>query len=153
MSEVEPKKIVGSVNRPHDFDCEFRPKKFRPTHKRWKQIYKIWYSNGCLPPIKLYRIKREYFVQDGHHRVSVLKSFNVDRIEAKIKEYIPSKDTHENRVYLRSKKFKKEYGLELQFSDISIYEKMEKLIENFADRYSIPDKKYAAEKWYCNLDK
>jgi hypothetical protein len=67
---VEVSKIVGSVDRYRDFDRDFMPIKASVTG-RWKRVDRAFRSDEALPPIRLYKIGRFYFVEDGNHRVSV----------------------------------------------------------------------------------
>jgi len=46
-----------------------------------------------IPPIKLYKIKDEYYVLDGNHRIAVAKELGRLDITGKIVELIPSSNT------------------------------------------------------------
>jgi hypothetical protein len=37
-----------------------------------------------LPPVSLVQVGDEYFVRDGHHRISVAKAFGQETIEARV---------------------------------------------------------------------
>ncbi len=91
-------KIVGSVGRYKDFNQQFRLKKDRPS-ARLEQIKEAFKKKIMLPPIILYQIKDEYYVLDGNHRVSVAKKLGYEFIDAKITEFLPSKNTLENIIY------------------------------------------------------
>ena len=78
--EVEVSSIVGSVARAGDFDRLFRP---RHDHlrERWEHVAQRF---GDLPPVSLVRLGDLYFVEDGHHRVSVARARGVPIIHAHV---------------------------------------------------------------------
>lgn len=80
--------IVGSVGRYEDFNREFLPRQ-ESQGGRWARVRMAVEGRG-LPPIQVYKIGDIYFVQDGHHRVSVAKDVGAKTIEAYVTE-IPSK--------------------------------------------------------------
>ena len=88
-------KIVGSVGRYNDFDDKFRLKQHVPP-ERLQRIKAAMKSGKPLPPVKLYQIKDEYFVLDGNHRIAAAKAFGWIDINAKIVEFIPTRNTLEN---------------------------------------------------------
>jgi DNA-binding Lrp family transcriptional regulator len=103
-------KIVGSVGRYHDFDDKFRLKGHVP-HDRLQNIKKAIRDGQPMPPVGLYQIKDEYYVLDGNHRVSAAKEFGYGEIEARILEFIPSKNTLENILYRERAGFSEQTGL------------------------------------------
>lgn len=103
-------KIVGSVGRYQDFDGKFRLKKGRPP-ERLQYVKKAIYERKILPPVELYKIKDEYYVLDGNHRVAAAKEFGWTEINAHIIEYLPSKNTLENILYREKAHFEMETGI------------------------------------------
>lgn len=79
--QVPITRIVGSENRDHDFDRNFVPLKDH-TRDRWLSIATAWYSSHELPPVQLIQIGDDYYVRDGHHRVSVARAFGATSIDA-----------------------------------------------------------------------
>ncbi len=77
--------IVGSVDRTREFDRSFRPTTQR-LRSRWERIAAASRRGEALPPISVYRIGDAYFVQDGHHRVSVARSLGREDIDAYVTE-------------------------------------------------------------------
>lgn len=75
--------IVGSVDRVRDFDRRFRPTSAR-SRQRWERLARATRHGEVIPPIDVYQIGDFYFVQDGHHRVSVARSMGEKVIEARI---------------------------------------------------------------------
>jgi hypothetical protein len=76
-------KIIGSESRVRDFDNAFRPLNDH-TRDRWIGIA-IARRNGVdLPPVELIQVGDEYYVRDGHHRISVARAAGQAEIEARI---------------------------------------------------------------------
>lgn len=72
LQQIPTEKIVGSVNRFHDFDRAFLPRQTH-TRGRWESIDRAYFEDVILPPIDVYKLGEIYFVKDGNHRVSVAK--------------------------------------------------------------------------------
>ena len=70
--QIEVEKIIGTVNRYHDFDRIFLPIQTN-TRSRWESINTAFAQDVILPPIDVYKVGEVYFVRDGHHRVSVAR--------------------------------------------------------------------------------
>jgi DNA-binding Lrp family transcriptional regulator len=104
ICSVPLNRIVGSVGRYHDFDGKFRLKQYVPSD-RLQNIRKAMREGKPLPRIKLFKIKDEYYVLDGNHRVSAAKEFGYQDIDANIVEFIPSKNTLENILYREKSEF------------------------------------------------
>jgi hypothetical protein len=79
--------IIGSMDRYSDFDRYFLPKKAH-LQRRWAQIHNLLLRDVILPPVKLYKVGKVYFVLDGHHRVSASKKMGVKYIDAEVIEYV-----------------------------------------------------------------
>jgi hypothetical protein len=77
--------IVGTVDRNAEFDRSFRPTSPR-LRSRWERINAAQRRGETMPPISLYKVGDLYFVRDGHHRVSVAKSFGRKDIDAYVTE-------------------------------------------------------------------
>lgn len=77
--------IVGSLNRESDFDSQFRPLK-NHTLNRWVDAYLLREQEGWSP-ILVHKVRDGYFVEDGHHRVSVARALGIDFIEAQVWDY------------------------------------------------------------------
>lgn len=97
LREVPLEKIVGSVNRYHDFDRAFLPRQTH-TRSRWESIDRAHMRDVILPPIELYKIGEIYFVKDGNHRVSVARERGQAFIDAYVIEVVTDAvvDTHTN---------------------------------------------------------
>lgn len=77
--------IRGSSNqgRSRDFDAAFRPLN-QHNKERWLSVAKAHLLGVKLPPVSLIQVGNNYFVQDGHHRISVAMALGNDEIEAEV---------------------------------------------------------------------
>jgi hypothetical protein len=75
--------IRGSEGRGSDFDAAFRPLRTH-TRGRWCSVAMAMYEGLALPPIDVILVGEQYFVRDGHHRVSVARSLGQVEIEANV---------------------------------------------------------------------
>jgi DNA-binding Lrp family transcriptional regulator len=122
-------KIVGSVGRYHDFDSTFRLKDHLP-HKRLDIVKKMMREGKPLSPVELYQFKDEYYVLDGHHRVSAAKEFGYGDIEARIVQVIPGDDTLENMLYRERGDFNEKAKLPelIELTELGRYAQLERQI-------------------------
>jgi hypothetical protein len=77
--------IVGTVDSSHDFDRRFRPTNGR-VRERWERLALAQRRGEAIPPIEVYQVGDLYFVQDGHHRVSIAMAEGAKTIEAYVTE-------------------------------------------------------------------
>ncbi len=75
--------IRGSENRSADFDASFRPRR-RHMAQRWIRVAAAWMAGVVFAPVELIQVDDDYFVRDGHHRISVARAFGQHAIEAEI---------------------------------------------------------------------
>jgi hypothetical protein len=80
-------KIVGSVGRTRDFDEAFLPTRASAA-TRWRRVDRAFYGDKELPPVRLFKVGDEYFVEDGNHRVSVARYQGVEMIDAEVVELL-----------------------------------------------------------------
>ena len=85
---VEVSTIVGSVGRHRDFDRGFMPVK-ESLKSKWKRVDRAFHRGEELPPVRLYKLGSCYFVEDGHHRISVARYQGVEMIDAEVIEFFP----------------------------------------------------------------
>ena len=76
-------RIVGSESRTKDFDADFNPLK-QHNRERWAGLLAALWSGIPLPPVELIQVGNEFFVRDGHHRISIAKATGQLEIEASI---------------------------------------------------------------------
>jgi hypothetical protein len=75
--------IVGSEGRCGDFDRDFNPLHDH-NRGRWLRIAAARRRGTPLPPVDLIQVGDLYFVQDGHHRISVARALGQTDIEARV---------------------------------------------------------------------
>jgi len=80
---VPIKQIVGSEGRSTDFDTLFYPRQ-RHSQERWLSVAAARLIALALPPVKLVQVGAGYYVQDGHHRISVARALGEQYIEAEV---------------------------------------------------------------------
>lgn len=83
IQTVPLRQIRGSACRSHDFDSLFHPRRSH-NKSRWLTIAVARQMGTILPPVELVRVGDVYFVQDGHHRVSVARAMGQACIEAEV---------------------------------------------------------------------
>lgn len=76
-------KIVGSENRTTEFDGSFTPQADH-LESRWVNVAVAYFKGISLPPIELFQVGDEYYVRDGHHRVSVARALDQAMIHATV---------------------------------------------------------------------
>ncbi len=81
-AQVVPiEQIRGSENAQTDFDTGFRPVTER-ARGRWLSVARVMAEQEALPPVELLRLGDQYFVRDGHHRISVARAMGQTRVDA-----------------------------------------------------------------------
>ncbi len=149
--------IVGSVGRYHDFDSQFKLKGHVPPD-RLISVKQAMREGKSLPPVKLYKIKDEYYVLDGNHRISAAKEFGRSDIMAKIVEFIPSSNTLENIIYREKSEFMEQTGLTqpIDVSEVGQFPYLLEQVENHRNYLAGGEKpgatlKQAAEDWFATI--
>jgi len=87
IQEIPLDRVVGSAGpaKARDFDPAFLPVS-RRLRDRWARVYTAMVEGGEVPPIDVYQVGENYYVIDGHHRVSVARSLGRDSIAARVTE-------------------------------------------------------------------
>ncbi|MGD2272682.1 MAG: Lrp/AsnC ligand binding domain-containing protein [Desulfobacterales bacterium] len=157
VSTVPLERIVGSVGRYHDFDNKFRLLPHLPS-ERLEKIKKALRHGTPLPPVELYQIKDEYYVLDGNHRIAAAKEFGFSDIQARILEFIPSKDTLENVVYREKIEFRDKTKLTfpIDLTEIGQYARLLNQIHKHQkflakERQAVVSVENAAADWYKTI--
>lgn len=83
VKAVPIQQIKGSVNRCDDFDQDFYPLHDR-FEGRWIRTVSMMLQGTPLPAIELVQVGQNYFVVDGHHRISAAKMLKYEVIDAVI---------------------------------------------------------------------
>ncbi len=88
MQTVEIDRIVGSLNRYHDFNRAFLPLSSTPEGmERLQRLTRALEKGEILPPVRLYKVGDVYFVEDGHHRVAAARRQGAKEIDAEVIEF------------------------------------------------------------------
>lgn len=85
LQEIPLRQIVGSLDKASHFDRSFRPLSAE-LRERWLMVKMLQLWRGW-EPIVVHKIGNLYFVEDGHHRVSVARDAGLEVIEAYVTEY------------------------------------------------------------------
>jgi hypothetical protein len=75
--------IRGSEGRCNDFDARFHPIK-EHTRYRWERVASARQEGTGLPAVDLIQIGANYYVRDGHHRISVASALGEKVIDANV---------------------------------------------------------------------
>lgn len=87
LQDIPLKNIVGTVSRERDFTCSFSPRTNSINGKeRWRKIYTLAVTGEGFPSVEVYKVGQDYFVEDGHHRISVARHLAWDTIQANVTE-------------------------------------------------------------------
>lgn len=84
IQDIAVNQIKGSVNRSGDFDERFRPLQYH-LRERWAWLHFTRQIGWDL--IRVYKVGEMYYVEDGHHRVSVARMTGMTYIQAEVWEY------------------------------------------------------------------
>lgn len=83
LRNVEIHKIRGSESRVGDFDANFYPAQ-KNVKDRWINIAIAKQSDVALPPVELIQIGDNFYVRDGHHRISVAHWLGEEEVDAQV---------------------------------------------------------------------
>lgn len=83
LQTIPLSKIRGSRGRGQDFDDAFYPLHDH-NRERWLRVAVARELGIALPPMQLIRVGDIYFVDDGHHRLSVARAVDQLEIEAEV---------------------------------------------------------------------
>jgi hypothetical protein len=75
--------ICGSMGRTGDFDHDFHPLSDR-LRDRWLSVAMARCQGIALPAVKLVQVRDCYFVEDGHHRLSVARAMGESAVDAEV---------------------------------------------------------------------
>jgi hypothetical protein len=78
--------IVGTAEpaKARVFDSRFRVPE--SSRRRWESLWMASRKGSSIPPISVFRLAGEHFVDDGHHRVSVAHALGMVAIDAEVTE-------------------------------------------------------------------
>ncbi len=143
--------IVGSVGRCDELDQRFHSLRLTAEHQnRLERIRQLAEEGAILPPVELYKLKDEYFVVDGNHRVAVAKENGAVDIDAHVVEFLPTGERTEDRLYLEWRAFAAETGLDsIRLGQLGGYARLRQEIEAYRRGLAGGvDLRQAAREWY-----
>lgn len=76
-------RIVGTLDKADSFDCEFYPLR-ADSAERWAGVAGALLRGQTLPLVELIQVGEQYYVSDGHHRISVARAMGQAAIEANV---------------------------------------------------------------------
>ena len=78
--------VVGTAEpaKARVFDKRFRVPE--SSRRRWEALWLANRRGAALPPISVFRVGEQHFVDDGHHRVSVANALGMAAIDAEVTE-------------------------------------------------------------------
>jgi hypothetical protein len=79
--------IVGTIGRCCDFDRCFNP--IKPTLRRAVASVRRAFPDGAVPPVEIVKLADQYFVADGHKRISVARRTGAEFVDADVTEVFP----------------------------------------------------------------
>lgn len=149
VKEVPLGKIVGTVEKAQDFDKDFNPLR-EESKGRWSSVYIKYLENGSLPPVTLYKVREEYYVYDGNHRVSVAKNLNFHSIEAEVYEFFSQNNEDIDRLSRERFSFEKESGLSnIECLKVENYVELREEVRKFLELYFLGEENFEkAVVWY-----
>ena len=153
IQTVEIDKIKGSVGRCLDFNAQFHSKSGARLSERFLKIKESMAKEEYFPVVELYKLADEYYVLDGHHRISAAKELGYVFIDAHVVEHLPSrKESSKVRD-----DFEKKTGLKgFQLTRPDDYLKLLRQIENWQEKLTRDSGnavsiESAAQDWFENI--
>ena len=96
LVEIPMSKIAGTYNegRSNAFARNFMPLLDKDSEfaMKWATLYESMEAEGMRDPVIAYEFLDKFYIQEGNKRVSVLKYFDADSIDADVIQ-IPSRQT------------------------------------------------------------
>ncbi len=94
LQNIPAARIVGSAGRHQNFTRHFLPRSHdQRSRERWRNIFTLAITGAGFPPIEVYQVGDDYYVEDGHHRVSVVKYLRWETIQAYVTQLLVTDDT------------------------------------------------------------
>jgi len=151
IREIPIDKVIGSVNRYHDFDREFLPR-LAESQERWSRVRKTLEEGPGYPPILVYQVGEAYFVVDGNHRVSAARSLGATQIEAEVIRFEPNVpiDEHTDVAELIRKS---EYSTFLKQTRLDVLRPDQRIEFSRPGQYAVLLEHIEKHRYFMGLDK
>jgi hypothetical protein len=140
-----------------DFTEGFKPRKnFVNSNQRLQGIKQTMKERKELPLVELNKVKDEYYVVDGHHRIAAAKELGRWTIDAHIVEYLLQGDNPEDQLYRTRTFFEIKTGLQnIQLSHINLYSVLLDEIKRYHKQLEVEGKTFtladSARNWYWSI--
>jgi len=85
IREIPVGRIQGSLAQAPEFDRDFCPL-YKNQRERWTNVWVLHVKKGW-EPVVVHQIDGLFFVEDGHHRISVARNLGLETIEARVIAY------------------------------------------------------------------
>jgi len=110
---IEIRRITGTVDKCGELDTGFRyiRRRDRQERNRRFRMAEAMERFEFMPPIDVYLFQGEYYVMDGHRRVSTSIAMGVEYIDAVVKEYVYRDDAIGMSGALSRRRFESQTGL------------------------------------------
>lgn len=154
LQVVEVDKIIGTLDKCGELDRRFKPRRRRDRAERFRrarlvEAYESLTSNPSLPPIELYRYRREYYVVDGHRRVAAALQAGREFLDAYVTDVIPLEDRKAQEGAVSRRKLELETGLKnVRLNYESGYQDLLQEIAGYAAQGDLKEK---ARIWYSKV--
>lgn len=139
--------VVGTLNsgRTTAFARNFMPLVGQDTEfaTKWKALCEAHLDEGIRDPIKAYEYMNRYYVQEGNKRVSVLKFFGADRVEATVTRILPERNgSREVELYYEYLDFFQRSKVNfIEFSKPGSYAKLQRMLGKAPDEVWTDDER------------
>lgn len=147
-------RIKGSINRWREFDEYFREED--AVQAKLRSVMSALDNFVVLPPIMVYKVKDDYYVIDGNHRVVAAKAVGQLDIDAEVYELLPPGDSLPHLLWREKSKFEFKTGLSFNFTEIGSYDRMLVYLRLYAKQLYQKNGvkaslKQAGEQWKDNI--
>jgi hypothetical protein len=91
LQAISLESVVGTAEpaKARVFDASFRVPE--SSRRRWENLWLATRRGQAIPPISVFRIGEDHYVDDGHHRVSVANALGMAAIDAEVTELAPAR--------------------------------------------------------------
>ncbi len=155
LVSIPIKQIVGTktAGRSSAFAPNFMPILDENTEfaVKWKHLCEAHLNEGIHDPITAYEYLNRFYVQEGNKRVSVLKFFGADYIEAKVTRIMPERDGSERiELYYEFVSFYQYSGINfIEFSKRGSYtDLLTALGKELSEKWSVDDQRTFAAAYH-----
>ncbi len=125
------------------FDTEFAEK--------WQSLCMAHLDEGIRDPIKVYEYMNRYYVEEGNKRVSVLRFFGAESVDAHVTRILPEpRDDRETAVYFEFVEFYRSSRVNyLEFSKPGSYARLQQLLGKSVGEMWSDDDRMAFHAAFC----